>query len=91
MTTVTTTAILDYADNLAASVALTAAAKAERENAETMANYPASAGLLTRVAERYERAAAALDRAREVPAHTCPDCGGRIAATSDAAREAALS
>ena len=68
MTTGTTTAILDYADNLAASVALTAAAKAAREDAETMARYPACAGLAIREAERYERAAAALARAREVPA-----------------------
>ena len=68
MTTVTTAVILDYADNFAASAALTAAAKAAREDAEAMARYPASAGLAVRDAERYERAAAALDRAREVPA-----------------------
>ena len=90
MTTVTTTVILDYADNLAASTALTAAAKAARKGAEAMVRYPASAGLAIRDAERYERAAAALDRAREVPACTCPNCEGRIAATSDTAREVAL-
>ena len=68
MTTGTTTVILDYADNLAASAALTAAANAAREDAEAMARYPTFAGLAIRDAERYERAAAALDRAREVPA-----------------------
>ena len=66
MTIGTTTVILDYADNLAASVALTAAAKAAREDAETMARYPTFVGLAIREAERYERAVAALARAREV-------------------------
>ena len=91
MTTVTTTVILDYADNLFASAALTAAAKAAREDAETMADFPGFAKLAIREAERYERAAAALDRAREVPACTCPNCEGHVAATIDATREAALS
>ena len=88
---ITTAVILDHTDNLFASAALTAAAKAAREDAETMADCPGFAGVAIREAERYERAAAALDRAREVPACTCPHCEERIAATSDAAREAALS
>ena len=91
MTTVTTTVILDYTDNLFASAALAAAAKAARGDVETMADFPGFAGFAIREAERYERAAAALDRAREVPACTCPNCKGHVAATSDAAREVALS
>ena len=67
-----TTVILDYADNLLASAALTAAEKAAREDAETMADFPGFAGFAIRQAERYERAAAALDRAREVPT-PCPN------------------
>ena len=61
----TTIDTIDYGDNLAASAALTAAAKAAREDAEAMARYPACAKLAIRNAECYERVAAALDRARE--------------------------